>query len=194
MDLGSKTTTDNKVCDKGFWKKQLNLNSNKRFMKTLSDKSSRRIRATIDYDGVGKRRHDIYASVMERVKEATEKGFYLEAITLLESIISDRLESFCNEQNNSNEYAFSCMGKLITEAKKHIISSTWLNTLDELHKWKENRNDVLHQMAKIEQGDQSTFCERYQPCSGYAKQGVSLFNKINGDIRRYRRSISTKQV
>lgn len=56
-------------------------------------------------------------------------------------------------------------------------SHTWIDTLDELEKWKNNRNNVLHQMAKIENGDLSTFDERYQPCKGYAEEGVSIFHK-----------------
>lgn len=55
-----------------------------------------RTREIADNPQKGKIRYDLYKAVIHRYKEAMEKGFFLEAITLMESLISDRLESAIN--------------------------------------------------------------------------------------------------
>ena len=151
-------------------------------------KPERKIRATIKTDGVAKHRHNIYAEVMSKVNEATKGGFYLEAITLLESIIADRLESLCNQKSQSNNNAFECLGQLIKTARQYPLSETWFDVLNELEEWREQRNDALHQMAKIEEGDFSSFEERYETYKLSAINGKKLFRKIDNEIRKYRRA------
>ena len=146
-----------------------------------------KVRATISTRGVAKQRHDMYAGVMERVNESIKAGFYLEAITFLESIISDRLESFCNEQTCSSNLSFKCMGTLIIKAEEFPISDSWLDLMKRLKEWKKSRNEALHQMAKIEVGDISTFSERYNKCKSYANDGKKLFREIDNEIRKYRK-------
>jgi uncharacterized protein with ParB-like and HNH nuclease domain len=145
-----------------------------------------RNRAIIDTEGVGMQRHDLYACVLGRVKQAIENGYNLEAITLLESIIADRLESICNELKNSNEFAFGMLKTLINEARKHPISENWLDLLTELDTWRDKRNRFLHEMAKIEEGNHSSFDEKYRSSCAYAEQGKDLFHKIDNEIRKYR--------
>ena len=152
----------------------------------------RKIRATIKTNGVAIHRHNIYTNVMSKVSEAIKEGFYLEAITLLESIIADRLESLCNQESQSNNNAFECLGRLIKRAKQYQISDTWADVLNELEEWKEKRNDALHQMAKIEDGDFTSFEERYILCKSYAMNGKRLFRNIDNEIRKYRRVRKSK--
>ena len=80
---------------------------------------AKKIRATIDTEGVDDFRHDIYADVLARINQSYENGYYIEAITLLESIISDRLESICNEVNHNNDDAFLCAWNANKPRKKN---------------------------------------------------------------------------
>ena len=146
-----------------------------------------RKRAIKDTEGVGTQRHDLYAGVLGRVNQAIEDGYYLEAITLLESIITDRLESFCNEQTCSNRFAFKMLKTLITEAGKYPISDKWSDLLEKLNSWRDKRNKFLHEMAKIEEGDYSTFEDRYTTSKSYAEKGKKLFNEIHNEIKKYRK-------
>jgi len=145
-----------------------------------------RKRAIIDSSDVRLQRHTLYASVLSRVNQAINGGYNLEAITLLESIIADRLESFCNEQTNSNQFAFKMLNQLINESRKYPITDNWLVLLNELNTWRDNRNRFLHEMAKIEEGNNSTFEDKYSNSSAYAVQGKELFHKIDNEIRKYR--------
>jgi len=53
-------------------------------------------RLLADNPAVGKARQKVYAHVLNRIKKSIEAGFYLEAVTLEESFITDRLDSFMN--------------------------------------------------------------------------------------------------
>ena len=150
-------------------------------------KTITRKRATVKSDGVGTQRHNLYADVLNRINEAIENGFCLEAITLLESIISDRLESLCNEQTCSDKNSFDCLGDLIAEAKKYNISESWIDILKRLKIWKDARNNALHEIAKIEAGDTSSFADKYKPCKSHAKEGKKLFREVDREIRKYRK-------
>jgi hypothetical protein len=150
-------------------------------------KKSKRQRAIIDTTGVGKRRHDLYANVLNKINQAVNEGFYLEAVTLLESIISDRLESICNEHNENNDNAFKNLGTLIISSRTFVLSKTWLDVINRLDKWRDKRNRVLHEMAKMEEGDLSTFEERYNNCKSHAETGKKLLKEIDNEIRKYRK-------
>ena len=146
-----------------------------------------KIRATINSDGVGEHRHNLYSYVLGKINDAIEQGYYIEAITLLESIIADRLESLCNEISNSNVYSYNMLGRLINAAKQYIISEQWQPTLNKLDEWRKQRNHAIHEMAKIEQNDTTNFKDRYASCKIYAENGKTLFREIDNQIRKYRK-------
>lgn len=147
---------------------------------------AKKIRATIDTEGVDDFRHDIYADVLARINQSYENGYYIEAITLLESIISDRLESICNEVNQNNDDAFSVLGTLINHAKRIDVSEDWSDILNKLNEWRKKRNSAIHEMAKIEEGTHTSFNEKYANCKDIVEEGKALFREIDNNIRRYR--------
>ena len=54
---------------------------------------SMKTREIADTPEKGQKRYWLYRSVIDRYNEAYKSGYYLEAITLMESLITDRLES-----------------------------------------------------------------------------------------------------
>ena len=145
-----------------------------------------KIRATIETDGVGAFRHELYADVLARINQSYENDYYIEAITLLESIISDRLESICNEVNQNNDDAFSVLGTLINHAKRIDVSEDWRDILNKLDQWRKKRNSAIHEMAKIEEGTHTPFNEKYANCKDIVEEGKALSREIDNNIRIYR--------
>ena len=83
----------------------------------MPPKIPKKIRAvTLPDNGVGKIRADLYKQAYERMKEAAEKGFYLEVITLIESLISDRVESFITK-STGEDFSFKTLGELIDKTR-----------------------------------------------------------------------------
>ncbi|MFT5915887.1 MAG: hypothetical protein ACJAWV_001955 [Flammeovirgaceae bacterium] len=56
----------------------------------MNDKKTRN---HIGNEGVSKNRYELYQLAFKQFDKAIEAGFYLEAVTIIESIIADRMES-----------------------------------------------------------------------------------------------------
>ena len=128
----------------------------------------------------GQKRYLLYKAVIEQYKKAKENRFYLEAITLMESIITDRLESALIYHGIiEQDHAFRMLGDCLTKAK-NIISD---QLFDELNMWRQSRNQALHEIAKIEEGDESSFEQRRPAQMLIAEEGYRLFNKLKKELR-----------
>ena len=97
-------------------------------------------------------RHHRYRHAFERMDEALQQGWLLEAITLEESIISDRLIS-CLEVFQADNIQRNNFSRLIDQTKKYLRLSklnieAGLTLLSDLDTWRENRNKCLHAMCK----------------------------------------------
>jgi hypothetical protein len=100
-----------------------------------------------------------YKLAFDRLDEALEEGWLLEAISLEESIITDRLLSILT----STELAVSSkqsLGNLIAQAKKLMTGSGSLVESDlfhELDQWREERNECIHAFCKL---DDHTYADK----------------------------------
>ena len=97
-----------------------------------------------DSPEIGKLRYETYKGVLSKYKKAMEVGCYLEAITLMESIVFDRLASIVNETQEkqvSKETFFEMIKRASEilkvyenkEAKRDVVIQESL-PLDELMK------------------------------------------------------------
>jgi hypothetical protein len=93
-----------------------------------------------------------YKLAFDRLDEALEEGWLLEAISLEESIIIDRLLSIIT----STELAVSSkqsLGNLIAQAKKLMTGSGSIvegDLIHELDQWREERNECIHAFCKLD--------------------------------------------
>lgn len=93
-----------------------------------------------------------YKLAFDRLDEALEDGWLLEAISLEESIITDRLLSILT----STEQAVSSkqsLGNLIAQAKKLMTGSGSIvdgDLFHELDQWRDARNECVHAFCKLD--------------------------------------------
>lgn len=128
------------------------------------ESNDERVRAIAsDQPGVGDHRYRLYTIAWQRVCEASEAGYYLEAITLLESLIADRLESRASYLTGENE-GFSNLGPLIRTFRKHETVQAFRDLIERLDSWRKKRNTALHEVVKLEHG----------PLPSWEKQTASL--------------------
>ena len=148
---------------------------------------SRKIRAIANNENISQLRFQLYKKAHERINESIEKGFYLEAITLIESLISDRLESRISFLTDSN-FGFEALGTLIKKIKvieeddefKEIVSI-------ELDRWRIKRNEALHQMAKIDIDNLQTWESKIIDLKEISINGNDLLKKIKSREQKLRR-------
>lgn len=142
-----------------------------------------RTREIADTSDKGMKRYRLYKSVIDRFMDARRDGFYLEAITLMESLITDRLESILIHYGIIRpEKSFLMLGpciKALQEAQG-ILSDDLLAQLDD---WRKARNQSLHEIAKIEEGDSAIFNQRYENLQSIAIGGYNLFKAIKEETK-----------
>lgn len=135
---------------------------------------------TADTPQKGEIRRDRYQRVLEQYKRAMESGFYLEAVTLMESIISDRLESRATYLGKTT--GFDTLGKLC-----NILSSDTVlkDIIPQIVDWKNGRNRILHEMSKIDASDMAEdFGGKYESGRLLAQSGLDIFRQVDAAVRR----------
>lgn len=144
------------------------------------------VRATIFDDGIAKKKYETIKYCLDRFKLAFENEFYLEAITLMESLIADRLESRLTELNKK-AHTFETLGKLRGELlKKEKSKPIFLIIESDLKVWTQLRNIAIHQAAKIEKDNPKDLSEFTKQSLITAKKGKALFDKLNKEIKKIR--------
>jgi hypothetical protein len=92
-----------------------------------------------------------YREAWTRIKQAQEQGFYLEAITIEESIISDRLSSYFRNILKTEKQLNSLKGMQDLWKKHHpeaIIFGGYNDLIFELDKWRKERNQAIHAIVQ----------------------------------------------
>lgn len=156
----------------------------------MNSQSTRRRAVALKGSSTGKQRYDLYRSVYARINQAIEQGFMLEAITLEESLISDRLESICG-MLSKKDFSFRTFGTL--RSRIHQLDSGELKILvcGELANWFKDRNKAIHEMAKIEEGDTQTWEDRMKKLDTIAKKGLALLRKVDKHQKALRKEMES---
>lgn len=106
------------------------------------------------------RKYDSYKYGFERINLAIEEEFFLEAITYAESIISDRLISYLVYKNildipNEKSLNKTSLSSLIREWRnldREVIWKERENLIEDVDKWRLQRNECAHGLAKSQPG------------------------------------------
>jgi hypothetical protein len=163
-------------------------------MKATSSKKSRLASAGPKSD-IAQKRRSLYAKTLKRVSEALTAGFVLEAITLLESVISDRLESRLAKLDLECKapgrfWPLSAMAKTLAEESndpdkaKEVYAS--------IPGWAESRNKALHGLGKLAKADDKSWDEKYEEARVAAARGMELFRALDREVRKVNRDRASK--
>jgi hypothetical protein len=140
---------------------------------------------------VGALRYTLFKEGHARIQAAIGAGFFLEAITLTESLIADRLESRLSFLTGS-DISFLSLGPLIDLTKQHETypEVRGLVTSD-VDDWRRQRNAAAHEMLKIESGDRRSWDDRNSQLKVVAKGGYRILRTLVRAIDRLkpRRSV-----
>lgn len=118
------------------------------------------------------KKYDSYREAWRRIKAAQQAGFYLEAVVIEESIISDRLISYLSSPASSRRLEKKSKGRwpdffqLIEHLKqefpsgvavksppsKTMVATEIPNLAHALDDWRKTRNAAVHAIAKSDPG------------------------------------------
>jgi hypothetical protein len=127
---------------------------------------------------LGKSKQQLYKFAHRRVQSSIRKGSHIEAIALLESIMSDRIESAISSLTRKPVSA-SSLGSLFKSLDKISPAEDNLKAL--VWDWNESRGLVIHQMVKLTNDYNSTWAERVKFAKITAQEGIALLPQL----RRY---------
>jgi hypothetical protein len=136
-----------------------------------------------------------YREAWVRVKKARASRYYLEAVTLEESIIADRLLSFlvcANEiqaESRTEEYSF---GRLIQLWRKRVPQPIAVEYFPDLRsavdEWRKHRNRVVHSIVKSMPGaPQRDVLDFLKEAEFVAFQGEALAHALTDWVKRAKR-------
>lgn len=131
-----------------------------------------------------------FTYAFERINASIKAGFYLEAVTLAESIISDRLLSFVKHHKKSVNVK-TTLHQLIQLAAKHntisVQTKKGVDLFVSLDVWREERNKCIHSISKSEPSTPTVpvevFLELAEKC---AKDGKALARLVCDWDKRHR--------
>jgi hypothetical protein len=101
----------------------------------------------------------------------------LEAVTLLESLISDRLESRAGYLTGKNE-GFQTLGALIESLRVHESVVELTQLIGRIDQWRRRRNEVIHEMVKFEQGTLPTWEDKTSGLAEIASDGQAVLREF----------------
>ena len=155
--------------------------------------SKKKIRATI-LDIPSQERYEIIKAAISRYNTAIEQSFFLEATALIESLISDRLESRFGELIKE-PMSFDTIGNLLNSLRKvetDIVLKEIMN--NQINTWCGDRNTVIHQAAKIELGKKKDCKDFLKQAEKTAKDGRKIFDAYNKQLNKLRRTNSIREA
>lgn len=139
----------------------------------------------------GQARGNLYSRCLGRISAAVADGYVLEAITLLESLMADRLEARMASihQQDPEKRKFSTLGRLVQEltGRKSAESEEAKRIYREVEKWSDGRNKAIHEFAKLQEGSTRTWETKYEEARQTAADGEKLFRDLNRIVTKLNR-------
>lgn len=137
-------------------------------------------------NSVSQERYELYKAAFEWIAKSIAEGFYLEAISLEESLITDRLESYLTWLTET-DFSFMTLGQLRKGIEQHETDDALrLLVLNELDQWRKARNKAAHEMVKIEDGKKIDWSDRMRTNQVVAEMGLELIRKIDRQTKKLR--------
>jgi hypothetical protein len=137
---------------------------------------------TMDKNIPNSTKKESYTYAFKQINIAIKATFYLEAITLCESIISDRLLSHLKGVGIKKLKLKTSLAELIIEWKKFDKKIVWKERNDlisDLNDWRVFRNNCIHSAAKAEPMSPTTPIEEFVANSKLcSEQGKKLARDI----------------
>ncbi len=161
---------------------------------------------------IGVERYTLIKAAFQHAQRALHHRHYLEAITLLESILADRLGSLIHGSLGAEVTLRHTLGGLLKVAEKNVVQPRTPEELaqkrsrrDKLPKdlldflatrainWWGLRNHAVHGMAKLLKAHDATFAERCDALEAVALEGFVVLLQLDAFDRRERSAHGAKR-
>ena len=139
---------------------------------------------------VARQRYELYKLANEQLKSAYEAGFYIECVSICESIIADRIEArlqFLRRGTDKRSHIDS-LGRLLKQVTD-IEPEDQVELRDayaSIREWGNARNETIHQFVKVtEQNQDLDGNGRVRNAKTAARDGIRLMKMISALVRKH---------
>lgn len=139
---------------------------------------------------VAKQRYDLYKLANEQLKAAYDAGFYIECVSICESIISDRIEArlqFLRRGTDKPSHIDS-LGRLLKQVTD-IEPEDQVELRDaytSIREWGNARNETIHQFVKVtDQNHLANAKDRTLKSKTAARDGKALMKLISKLVKKH---------
>lgn len=138
-------------------------------------------------------RHELYKVAWARYNEAMSAGYFLEAITLVDSMITDRIEAYTQhlmhfeEKHQSVTSLANAMAAMDIAREERQIpkDDEYKNLRAEVALFYEGRNKAVHNFAILSNANaEQTADDRRKEAQKTAIDGRKVFNLVNSYTRK----------
>jgi hypothetical protein len=124
---------------------------------------------------LGKSKQELYRHAHKRIESSKAKGSHIEAVALIESIMSDRIESAIAAITH-HEVTASTLGTLFN--KLHQLQPADYKLVESVKAWNKSRGLVIHQMVKLTNDYDSSWTSRISFAREVAKEGLIVLKNL----------------
>ena len=128
-------------------------------------------------------KYETYSKLMKRMNIAKKYGFHFEMCMIAYALMEDRTSAalrHANEKDRKSLYQKTlALKKMFENGNKAFMRSYDMNTFDEIDRWRNERNQLVHSMAtmKLETEKLKTIAE----------DGYALSKNFSNMVTRYKR-------
>jgi hypothetical protein len=130
-----------------------------------------------------KLKYELLSNAHSRIPYAISRGFHIEAIAIIESVLADRLESAINASNPELRIKNTLGSVIRTSAELGVIKK---DLADNLKIWHDARSKIIHEMVKLSE-EESTWSERMKFARQIALEGVQLTKEVDKISKKLKR-------
>lgn len=120
-----------------------------------------------------------------RAQRAIKAGFYLEAVSLCDSLIVNRLIAILRSNTDDARLRYS-VGQAISEIRKLKIPQFDDDLLEDCESWTKARNRLIHGMAHLPENGSIGWKSRLATAKRTGEIGLDLANRLSTEARKHR--------
>lgn len=136
-------------------------------------------------DGWNSVQGDLFRRSYKRAKRAVEAGYYLEAVSLCESLILNRLEVVLRASEGL-EFPKYSVGKALNTFESHKLPSFDATLIEDSKAWSAKRNQLSHHFTRVDLDNFVTWRGRLSRAKLTALAGLELANRWSKESRKHK--------
>ena len=133
----------------------------------------------------GEKRRELYSKAIRKAKSAHKNRFFIEAISIWESIIADRLE---------DKHVFGTLGKNVSRLRSEEATENkeMFACFEKINEWADGRNVAVHELVKLDRDNlDNNWKKRYEALKKTSEAGFELSKEISALVKKHNKRIKT---